>query len=206
MTIRLTSLPIASRNRGLIRLLVGLIIIMALSKSLTAYGQGNVDTLTRMEVTLWPDYDRPSVLATLIGSLPSGTPFPVTITLPIPEDATINAVAPILPDGRPGVEMSYDDSVPGQITFSTDVSGFWVELASLKLRFHRGSAVPLELVSIRCPKDVVQLVSRFSMTVFPDRGLFPCQVPGYLLQRLRSISRRDGWISVLSPSENAARF
>jgi hypothetical protein len=80
-----------------------------------------------MEVTLWPDYDRPSVLATLIGSLPSGTPFPVTITLPIPEDATINAVAPILPDGRPGVEMSYDNSVAGQITFSTDVPGFWVE-------------------------------------------------------------------------------
>jgi hypothetical protein len=100
---------------------------MALSKPLTAYGQSNVDTLTRMEVRLWPDYDRPSVLATLIGTLPSGTPFPAIITLPIPEDATINAVAPVLPDGRPGVEMSYDDSVPGQITFSTDVPGFWVE-------------------------------------------------------------------------------
>ena len=98
-----------------------------LAAPLTGHAQGEVATIELLEVQLWPDFDRPSVLATLKGFLPSGTPSPVTITLPVPDNASIHVVSPLREDGRPGPEMSYDDSVPGQLTFTAEMPGFYVE-------------------------------------------------------------------------------
>jgi hypothetical protein len=100
---------------------------LLLAAPLTLQAQGEVATIEQLEVQLWPDFDRPSVLASLMGFLPSGTPGPVTITLPVPESASVHVVSPLREDGQPGPEMSYDDSVPGQLTFTAEMPGFYVE-------------------------------------------------------------------------------
>jgi hypothetical protein len=104
-----------------------LILALFLARPLTGRAQGEIDTIDQLEVQLWPDFDRPSVLATLMGFLPSETPGPVTITLPIPDNASVHVVSSLREDGRPGPEMSYDDSVPGQLTFTAEIPGFYVE-------------------------------------------------------------------------------
>jgi len=109
---------------------MALILALFLAASSSVSAQGDVDTIEHLEVRLWPDFDRPSVLTTLVGFLPPGTPDPVSLTLPVPVDASIYALSPLRDDGRPGPEMSYDDSVPGQLTFSTGSTGFWLEYYS----------------------------------------------------------------------------
>lgn len=108
---------------------MGLTLILALflATPIAGHAQGDVDTIERLEVRLWPDFDRPSVLVTLVGTLPQGTPDTAAVTVPVPNNATIHVVSPIIEDGRPGPEMNYDDSVPGQLTFDTGSFGFWVE-------------------------------------------------------------------------------
>jgi hypothetical protein len=104
-----------------------MILGLLLAAPLTGHAQGEVATIEQLEVQLWPDFDRPSVLATLKGFLSSGTQGPVSITLPVPDDATVHVVSPLREDGRPGPEMSYDNSVPGQLTFTAEMPGFYVE-------------------------------------------------------------------------------
>jgi len=109
---------------------MALILAFLLTVPLSVSAQGDADTIERLEVRLWPDFDRPSVLTTLVGFLPPGTPDPFSLTLPVPVDASIHAVSPLREDGSPGPEMAYDDSVPGQLTFSTSSTGFWLEYYS----------------------------------------------------------------------------
>lgn len=107
-----------------------MILAMFAAASSPVSAQGDVDTIEHLEVRLWPDFDRPSVLTTLVGFLPPGAPEQVSLTLPVPVDASIHAISPLRDDGRPGPEMSYDDSVPGQVTFTTGSTGFWLEYYS----------------------------------------------------------------------------
>jgi len=109
---------------------MALILAFLLTAPLSVSAQGDADTIERLEVRLWPDFDRPSVLTTLVGFLPPGTPDPFSLTVPVPVDASIHAVSPLREDGSPGPEMAYDDSVPGQLTFSTSSTGFWLEYYS----------------------------------------------------------------------------
>jgi len=104
-----------------------LILAVFLATPIAGHAQSDVDTIERLEVRLWPDFDRPSVLVTLVGTLPPGTPDSATVTVPIPENATIHVVSPVRADGRPGPEMNYNSSVPGQLTFDTGSFGFWIE-------------------------------------------------------------------------------
>ncbi len=46
-------------------------------------------------VDLWPDYDQASVLVLITGALPADTTFPATVTIPLPTDASLHAVARI---------------------------------------------------------------------------------------------------------------
>lgn len=85
---------------------------------------GVIDTLI---VDLWPDFDKPSVLVLLTGTLPGDTPLPVRVTLPFPEAARLNAVARI--DSRDG--RMKDDILsspgPGELAFITPDPSFRVE-------------------------------------------------------------------------------
>ena len=65
------------------------------------YAQKQVTAVDSLVIELWPDYDRPSVLVLLTGTLPADTAFPVAVTLPLPETAQLNAVARI--DSSDGV-------------------------------------------------------------------------------------------------------
>lgn len=55
--------------------------------------------LERLEVALWPEYDRPAMLVMLRAFLPPATPLPTTVSLPMPAGATVNAVAKRAADG-----------------------------------------------------------------------------------------------------------
>lgn len=46
-------------------------------------------------VDLWPDYDRAAVLVLMTGGLPDDASLPATVTLPLPQQADLNAVARI---------------------------------------------------------------------------------------------------------------
>lgn len=57
------------------------------------YAQTSVTELSDLAVELWPDYDRPAMLVLLTGTLPAGTSLPATVTVPLPADAELHAVA-----------------------------------------------------------------------------------------------------------------
>lgn len=92
-----------------------------------SFAQTPATALERLEIDFWPDYDEPSVLVILSGALPSDTPLPATVTLPIPGDALLNAVARVSSDNRLMDDISYDESVPGQLTLTTPEQRFRVE-------------------------------------------------------------------------------
>ena len=49
--------------------------------------------LASLEVKLWPEYDRPSMLVIYDFQLPEGTTLPAQVSLRVPADAEVNAVA-----------------------------------------------------------------------------------------------------------------
>jgi hypothetical protein len=124
---RLIPYSVASRTPMARWALVALILSLLLAAPMTIGAQGELDTIEQLEVQLWPDFDRPSVLATLTGLIPSDTQGRVEVVLAIPDNASVHVVAPLREDGRPGPEISYDDSVPGQLSFMAEAPGFHVE-------------------------------------------------------------------------------
>jgi hypothetical protein len=68
---------------------------LALLPLAAAWGQGPVTALESLAIFLWPDYDRPSVLVLLTGTLGTDAPLPAVVSLPLPLDAQLNAVARI---------------------------------------------------------------------------------------------------------------
>lgn len=51
--------------------------------------------LDTLHVAFWPDYDQPNVLVLITGSLPPDATFPAQVTIPMPANAEVNAVARI---------------------------------------------------------------------------------------------------------------
>lgn len=80
----------------------------------TTRAQQAVDRLQWVTLDLWPDYDRPSVLVLVTGALPDDAPTPAQVTLPLPDQATINAVARISGDNQMVDDIEFtvgDDSL-----------------------------------------------------------------------------------------------
>jgi hypothetical protein len=90
----------------------------------------NTPRLDRLEVALWPEYDRSAVLVIYKAYLDPATPLPTNLTLPIPtEVGEPHAVAIMSPD-EDLVDADYIRSVDGEwatITLETDQSEVWVE-------------------------------------------------------------------------------
>ncbi|MFZ0546716.1 MAG: zinc-ribbon domain-containing protein [Candidatus Promineifilaceae bacterium] len=84
-------------------------------------------TIESLAVDLWPDYDQPSVLVLLTGFLSADTPLPATITIPLPEDADLNAVARITETGDLIADITYNETGDGQVTLTTPESRFRIE-------------------------------------------------------------------------------
>jgi len=94
-----------------------LLILLTLILPATSHTQGKVTVIDSLDIELWPDYDRASVLVLLTGTLPANTKLPATVTFPFPETAQLNAIARI--DGSDGIMKDDIFSYPasGELTF-----------------------------------------------------------------------------------------
>lgn len=97
-----------------------------------AQAQTPAQTLQLLAIDLWPDFDRPSMLVLLTGTLPAGTPLPAEVTIPMTPGAELNAVA------RIDANNSMRDDV--EYTLGTDS----VTLITSDLRFRVEYYAPYE--------------------------------------------------------------
>ena len=105
-----------------------LFIIVMLMPVTPGIAQNPVDVIDTLDIELWPDYDRPSVLVLLTGTLPVDTRLPASVTLPIPQGAQINAVARIdSKDNSMKDDIFSSADPPGKLTFVTPDLRFRVE-------------------------------------------------------------------------------
>ena len=74
--------------------LILLLIFMSAAMA-TGFAQNPASVIDSLDLEIWPDYDKSSVLVLLTGTLPEDTRLPASITLPLPEVAQLNAVARI---------------------------------------------------------------------------------------------------------------
>lgn len=88
--------------------------------------QQPVATLEWLTIDLWPDYDRSSVLVLITGSVQAGAPLPAQITLPVPQNATLNAVARISDEQEMIDDIAYEQG-EGTLTLTTPDMRFRVE-------------------------------------------------------------------------------
>lgn len=104
-----------------------LIIFMAMPVA-AGFAQNPVSVIDSLGVEIWPDYDKASVLVLLTGALPKNTQLPASVTLPLPENARINAVARI--DSKSGnmIDDIFSSPEPsGMVTFITPDLLFRIE-------------------------------------------------------------------------------
>lgn len=89
------------------------ILFFLLSFGLIARVQAQAETIDTLAIDIWPDYDRTAVLVLMTGTLPEDTPLPTTITLPLPANADLNAVARITDDlmMTDDIDYSVEDDV-----------------------------------------------------------------------------------------------
>lgn len=102
-----------------------LLLLFTLGVAGRLQAQEEVDTLEQLVVDIWPDYDRPAVLVLLTGRLPAATTLPVTVTIPVPQEATIHAVASVSGDNQM-FETPYSLE-EGQLQFTAPEQRFRVE-------------------------------------------------------------------------------
>jgi len=104
-----------------------LIIIMTMPMA-AGFAQTRVSVIDSLGIEIWPDYDKPSVLVLMTGTLPADTPLPASVTLPLPEAAQLNAVARIdSKDGNMIDDIFSNTETPGALTFATPDLRFRVE-------------------------------------------------------------------------------
>ena len=92
-----------------------------------AGAQTDALVLQQVNVSLWPDYDRPQMLVIVDGELPPTIVLPAVVTLPLPAGVSLNAVAHEA-DGslRTVPDFSVDEGL-GTITLTSPTARFRVE-------------------------------------------------------------------------------
>lgn len=111
-----------------IRLLTTFIFItgMAITSLPAVAAQTEATRLAELGVELWPDYDRPAVLVLLTGALPADAALPATLTIPLPPEADVNAVASFSEAGALLSDVDYS-AENGLLTLTTPANRFRVE-------------------------------------------------------------------------------
>jgi len=105
-----------------------LLFMLILMPMATGFAQNPVSVIDALDIEIWPDYDKASVLVLLTGSLPGATRFPASVTLPLPPAAQLNAVARIdSKDGNMKDDIFSSTDPPGALTFITPDLRFRVE-------------------------------------------------------------------------------
>ncbi len=103
-----------------------IIILFNLLVVAKVYAQLPAASLETLIIDLWPDYDQPAVLVLLTGTLPADTPLPAVVTIPLPNEAQIHAVARITGDNRMVDDIEYTIG-DNSLTFTTPDPSFRVE-------------------------------------------------------------------------------
>ncbi len=105
---------------------VSVLIIMALVWPVGVQAQQPAGSLAELTVDIWPDFDRPAVLVLLTGRVAADTPLPASVTIPLPPDADLNAVARITSDNLMIDDIAF---TPGadSVTLETPDARFRVE-------------------------------------------------------------------------------
>lgn len=78
--------------------------------------QEPASTIESLYVAFWPDYDDPSVLVLMTGTLPADVSLPAEVTIPLPPGAEINAVARVGDEGMADTQFEVVDNVLTLIT------------------------------------------------------------------------------------------
>ena len=89
--------------------------------------QSTTNEIESLGIEIWPDYDQTAVLVLLTGFLAADTTLPATLTIPLPENADINAVAHITTDNTltdQGIEYTVENN---ELTFTSPSAGFRIE-------------------------------------------------------------------------------
>ena len=86
--------------------------------------QAPVTEIDSLQASFWPDFDQPSVLVLLTGELPAATALPAEVSIPIPANAELNAVAQVEDAGM--VSVDYEQA-GGEIAFVVTQPRFRVE-------------------------------------------------------------------------------
>lgn len=150
--------------------------VMLLAASVGARAQSE-GTFKELNVSLWPEYDRPGVLVIYRIVLPDNTSLPAELTVRIPASATLNAVASLQADGKL-LNAPYEQVVKGdwaEISFTTTMPGSQIEYydASLtrdgKLRKYRYSW-PGDYAIDALGIEVQQPLGATNMVTSPDLG------------------------------------
>jgi hypothetical protein len=69
---------------------------------------------------LWPDFDRPSVLVLLTASINPDVALPATVRVPLPEGATLNAVARINDNNEMIDDLTYSEGEDALVVEATE--------------------------------------------------------------------------------------
>jgi len=72
---------------------LSLLLLLLFTTVIPVAAQDETTELDQMVVELWPDYDRPAMLVLLTGTLPAATTLPATLSIPLPAEADIHAIA-----------------------------------------------------------------------------------------------------------------
>ena len=171
-----------------------LIMLFMLMPLATGFAQNPVSVIDALDIEIWPDYDKASVLVMLTGTLPGGTRLPASVTLPLPQAAQLNAVARIdSKDGNMKDDIFSSTDPPGTLTFITPDLRFRVEyylpytvnknqrsfdytwLAALsvnnfKLRVQRPTSA-ISLTTEPATANVVRSGDGFDFHTFPARAV-----------------------------------
>lgn len=117
-------------------------------------------------IDLWPDYDRASLLVLVTGSVAPDAPLPADVTLPLPQDATLNAVARISDDNQMIDDVAFERG-DGTLTLTTPDRRFRVEYyapyqaeglqRSFTFTWTGGLAVAQTDVSVQQPRAATSL-------------------------------------------------
>lgn len=106
-------------KRLLLLLAAGLLLVATLPAQ-AQEAPGEVERLAWLTVELWPDYDRPAMLVLMTGAVPNDAPLPAAVTLPLPADVTINAVARITDDNALIDDIEFETAADSVTLFTPD--------------------------------------------------------------------------------------
>lgn len=102
------------------------LIIMLVLPSVGFAQENNQDIrLTAMEIRLWPEFDNDDLLVILIGQLDPSVELPATITLTLPDEAELNAVAEV--DANSAVLNAAYSERGSQVEIQAQTGTFQVE-------------------------------------------------------------------------------